>query len=141
MTAEKKQETAGASVPDAHDPYAIRTIEHLFSLFDGGDFLAEVLEGHRNLQIDMLEHKEVHGTKGCKGSMTITINYALGKQGDVDMGATATFNAPKAPPASASAFIDPNGQMTLYSPLMKRMHTSVRDITPHDPETGEVRDV
>ena len=53
------------------DPYKIRTIEHLFSLFDGGDFLAEVLEGHRQLQVDMLEHKDLHGTKGCKGSMTI----------------------------------------------------------------------
>lgn len=137
----KKDDTADAPAPDLHDPYAIRTIEHLFSLFDGGDFLTEVLEGHRQLQIDMLEHKDLHGTKGCKGSMTITVSYALGKQGDVDMGATVNFSPPKAPPASASAFIDENGQMTLYSPLMRRMHSGVRDVTPHDPETGEVRDV
>ena len=139
--ANKKDQPAKVVASEAPDPYAIRTIEHLFSLFDGGDFLAEVLEGHRQLQIDMLEHKDLHGTKGCKGSMTITVNYALGKQGDVDMGATVNFNAPKAPPASASAFIDDNGQMTLYSPMMKRMHGGVRDATPHDPETGEVRDV
>ena len=69
------------------------------------------------------------------------VGNPIGKQGDVDMGATVNFNAPKAPPASASAFIDENGQMTLYSPLMKRMHGGVRDVTPHDPETGEVRDV
>jgi len=139
--ARKKDTTNQVVSPDAHDPYAIRTIEQLFSLFDGGDFLAEVLEGHRRLQIDMLDHKLIHGAKGCKGSMTITVNYALGKQGDVDMGATVKFSAPKAPPASASAFIDEDGQMTLYSPLMKRMHGGVRDVTPHDPETGEVRDI
>lgn len=137
----KEKEPAPIVQSDAHDPFAIRTIEHLFSLFDGGDFLAEVLDGHRKLQIDMLEHKELHGTKGCKGSMTITINYALGKQGDVDMGATCNFSPPKAPPASASAFIDEKGQMTLYSPMMKQMHSGIRDVTPHDPETGEVRDV
>lgn len=136
----KKEKPTEITQPETHDPYAIRTIEHLFSLFDRGDFLAEVLAGHRQLQIDMLEHKDLHGTKGCNGTMTITINYALGKQGDVDMGATAKFTPPKSPPASASAFIDENGQMTLYSPLMKRMHSGVRDITPHDPETGEVRD-
>ena len=141
MMTKKKVDREETKQIEEHDPYAIRTIEQLFSLFDRGDFLAEVLAGHRRLQIDMVEHKDLHGAKGCKGSMTITVNYTLGKQGDVDMGATATFNAPKAPPASASAFIDENGQMTLYSPLMKRMHGGVRDVTAHDPETGEVRDV
>ncbi len=130
-----------AAAPAQHDPYAIRTIEQLFALFDGGDFLTEVLEGHQQLQVDMLDHKDQHGSKGCKGSMTITVNYALGKQGDVDMGATVNFSAPKSPPASAQAFINEKGQMSLYSPLMARMHGGVRDVTPHDPETGEVRDV
>jgi len=137
----KKKPQSAPPEPDAHDQYAIRTIEQLFSLFDGGDFLAEVLEGNRQLQVDMLEHRDMHGSKGCSGSMTIKISYALGKQGDLDMGAKATFDAPKPPPASASAYIDEHGQMTLYSPLMARMHGGVRDVTPHDPETGEVRDV
>jgi hypothetical protein len=133
-------ETHDVVVSDTNDPYAIRTIEHLFSLFDGGDFLAEFLKGHRQLQIDMLDHKDLHGTKGCNGTMAITITYGLGKQGDVDMGATVKFTPPKSPPASASAFIDEDGQMSLYSPMMRRMQGGVRDVTPHDPETGEVRD-
>ncbi|GLQ26107.1 hypothetical protein [Sulfitobacter pacificus] len=139
MTAQKPPTEIVKHKPS--DPYAIRTIEQLFALFDGGDFLAEVLKGNQQLQIDMMDHKELHGSKGCKGQMSIQINYALSKRGDVDMGATVNFTPPKAPPASASAYIDDNGQMTLYNPMMKQMQGGVRDATPHDPETGEVRDV
>lgn len=141
MMTKMKEPTTPAATETTYDPYAIRTIEQLFSLFDNGDFLTDVMTGHRQLQIDMLDHKDLHGTKGCSGSMTITVNYALGKQGDLDMGATVNFKAPKPPPASGAAFIDERGEMTLYSPLMKRMHGGVRDVTPHDPETGEVRDI
>ncbi|MCZ4351569.1 hypothetical protein O4H61_03485 [Roseovarius aestuarii] len=124
-----------------HDPYKMRTLEQIFALFDGGDFLAEVMEGHKQLQLDLLEHKAEHGTKGCAGTMTLQISYALGKSGDVGMGATASFKPPKKPPSSAAAFINDNGELTLYSPFMARMHQPVRDATDYDPETGEVRDV
>lgn len=126
--------------PDPHDPYKMRSLEQILSLFDGGDFLAEVLRGHRDLQLDLLEHKEQHGTKGCQGAMTIQVSYALGKQGDVAMGATVSFKAPKKPPSSAAAFINEDGELTLYSPLMARMQAPVRDVSNYDPETGEIRD-
>lgn len=126
---------------EPHDPYKMRTLEQILALFDAGDFLAEVLEGHKTLQLDLLDHKAEHGTKGCNGSMTLQVNYALGKSGDVAMGATVTFKAPKKPPASAAAFINDNGELTLYSPFMARMHQPVRDVENFDPETGEVRDV
>lgn len=125
---------------DPHDPYKMRTLEQILSLFDGGDFLAEVLQGHRQLQLDLLEHKDANGTKGCEGKMTIEVKYALGKQGDVAMGATVAFKAPKKPPSSAAAFINDDGELTLYSPLLARMHRPVRDVSDFDPETGEIRD-
>lgn len=143
MTTKAKAKQPGQiSAPQPHDPYRLRTLEQILSLFDGGDFLAELLDGHRKLQMDLLEHKETHGTKGCVGSMTIQVQYELGKSGDVAMGATCTFKAPKQPPSSAAAFINDDGELTLYSPFMARMHQPVRDVTSdYDPDTGEVRDV
>lgn len=137
----KKKPPTEVAKATAHDPYRMRTLEQILALFDGGDFLAELLEGHKQLQIDLLEHKEEHGTKGCQGSMTLQVSYALGKSGDVAMGATVNFKAPKKPPSSAAAFINDDGELTLYSPFMARMHQPVRDVSDYDPETGEVRDV
>lgn len=138
MTNPKQPTEIAKRQPD--DPYRLRSLEQILALFDGGDFLAEVLDGHKTLQLDLLEHKEEHGTKGCQGSMTIQVNYALGKSGDVAMGANVSFKAPKKPPSSAAAFINDDGELTLMSPFLTRMHQPVRDISDHDPETGEVRD-
>lgn len=138
----KPKPPAQINPPEPHDPYRLRTLEQILLLFDGGDFLAKLLADHRQLQVDLLEHQAEHGSKGCQGSMTIQINYALGKSGDVAMGAVATFKAPKKPAASAAAFINDNGDLTLYSPFMARMHTGPRDANTinFDPETGEIRD-
>ncbi|MDE4272984.1 hypothetical protein PXK58_00765 [Phaeobacter gallaeciensis] len=130
-----------APAPEPRDPYKMRSVEQILSLFDGGAFLKQLLADHRQLQCDLLDHKAEHGTKGCSGTMTITVNYALGNSGDVAMGATATFKGPKKPPSSAAAFINDQGELTLYSPMMKQMHQPVRDLPDHDPETGEIRDV
>jgi hypothetical protein len=56
------------------------------------------------------------------------------------MGATVTFKAPKKPAASAAAFINDNGELTLYSPFMAKMHKPIRDVNTYDAETGEIRD-
>jgi len=137
MTAMKPPATFKA---EKNDPYRMRTLEQILSLFDGGDFLRQVMKDHRQLQVDLLDHKGEHGAKGCSGSMTITVSYALGNSGDVAMGATATFKGPKKPPSSAAAFINDQGELTLYSPMMRQMHEPVRDVADFDPDTGEVRD-
>jgi len=131
--------TPDTGVIEPHDPYKMRTLEQILALFDGGDFLAEVLSGHKQLQLDLLEHKAEHGTKGCQGTMTLQVSYTLGKSGDVAMGATIAFKPPKKPPSSAAAYINDAGELTLYSPFMARMHQPVRDAA-FDPETGEIRD-
>lgn len=129
--------------PEPHDPYKMRSLEQILTLFGGGHFLVEVMDGHKTLMQDLLDHQAEHGSKGCQGTMTIQLSYAVGNAGDVGMGATVTFKAPKKPPSSASAYINDAGELTLYSPMMARMHGGVRDATetPHDPETGEVRDI
>ncbi|MBM1813440.1 hypothetical protein [Pseudosulfitobacter pseudonitzschiae] len=127
--------------PKIRDPYEIRSIEQLLSLFDGGEFLTKVMEGHSDLQIALLDHRAEHNGK-TKGSMTIQVGYDLGKQGDVSMAASVTFTTPKKPPSSAQAFIGDQGELTLYSPLMRRMQPGVRDVSSDneiiDPDTGEV---
>lgn len=128
------------SVP-TRDPYAIHNIEQLFTLFNGGEFLAQLMSDHRDLMQKLQDHSEEFGNKGAKGSFCINVNYELGASGDLGMKATVEFKHPKKPAIAAAAYVDHNGQLTLYSPMMKRMQGGVRDITPHDPETGEVRDV
>jgi hypothetical protein len=75
--------------------------------------------------------------------MTLQLTYGVGNSGDVGMGATVTFKAPKKPPSSAGAYINDAGELTLYSPMMKRMHQPVRDVDDYnyDPTTGEIRDI
>lgn len=128
--------------PERHDPYRLRTLEQILAMFDGGEFLRDkVMGGHRDLMIAMADHKVEHGTKGCQGTMTLQVSYALGKSGDVQMGAKVDFKPPKQPPSSAAAYINDDGQLTLYSPFLRQMQTPPRDVTDFDPETGEVRDV
>lgn len=135
-----------AQKPDAdtqverHDPYTIRGIEQLLNLFDGGEFLATFLEDHRDLLTQLQDHNDQYGHKGAKGSFSISVSYELGGAGDLGMSATADFKGPKKPGSRGAAYVDGNGEMTLFSPMMRRMHSGIRDVTPHDSETGEVRD-
>ena len=135
-----KKPPAVISKREAHDPYKMRTLEQIIGLFDGGAFLAKLLADHNQLQLDLLDHRAEYGTKGCQGSMSLQINYALGAQGDLSMGAEVTFKAPKKPKSSANAFINDDGELTLFSPMMARMHKPVRDVDDFDPDTGEIRD-
>lgn len=127
--------------PEPHDPYKMRSLEQILTLFDGGTFLSDVMKRHQDLMQDLMDHLEEHGPKGCSGSMTISLDYAVGSAGDVGMGAKVEFKPPKKPKSSAAAFINDAGELTLYSPMMARMHQPVRDVPDHDPETGEVRDL
>ncbi len=135
-----KKPPAQINPPEPADPYKMRTLEQILSLFDGGEFIENLMSDHRKLQTDLLEHHAEHGSK-AKGTMTIQVTYNLGRSGDVGMGATATFKSPQKPASSAAAFINDNGELTLYSPMMTRMHGGVRDATHYDPETGEIRDI
>ena len=137
----KKKQPDDATQVQEHDPFAIRGFEQLLTLFDGGDFLAQFMIDHRDLLQQMQDHNEEFGHKGAKGSFSLNVSYEMGGAGDVGMRAQADFKGPKKPASQAAAYVDGQGQMTLYSPMMKRMHNGVRDVTPHDPETGEVRDV
>lgn len=126
---------------EENDPFAIRGFEQLLTLFDNGDFLRQFMSDHRSLLQDMQDHNSEYGHKGAKGSLTLSVAYEMGGAGDLGMKAKAEFHAPKKPASQAAAYVDGQGQLTLYSPMMKRMHGGVRDVTPHDPDTGEVRDV
>jgi hypothetical protein len=121
-----------------HDPFRIRGFEQLLTLFNGGAFLDELMQRQAELMVDLRAHLEEHGTKGCEGSLVLRIDYAPGKSGDVAMGAKFEVKGPKTPAASAAAYVDEDGRLTLFSPLMAKMARPVRD-TNYDPATGEIR--
>ena len=99
-------------------------------------------EKHEEMQRDMLAYRDTHGSKGCTASMVLRIDYALNKTGDVNMGAKAEFKSPKKAPASASAYVGEDGQLTLYSPLLPHDTAGARrDARGFDPDTGEIRDL
>lgn len=125
---------------EEHDPYAIRSIEQLMTLPDGGEFLLQFLEDHKELMAQLHEHMSEYGSK-AKGSFQINFTYELGTGSDLGIEAKASFTPPKKPSSKGAAFVGQQGEMTLYSPMMKRMYSGIRDVTPHDPETGEVRDI
>ncbi|ETX26619.1 hypothetical protein [Roseivivax isoporae] len=111
------------------DEFDIRSVDQLFALLDQGDFLAEIMDGNRDLQRVLLDHRAAFGGKP-KGRMTITIDYELTKTGDVSIGGIVEFKRPKAPKASGVAYVNDQGDLSLYSPMMKRM--KVRDVTEGD---------
>lgn len=137
----KRKDQTGIATVEPHDPYAIRDLQQLFTLFDGGEFLADFMERHRKLLQAMQDYNDEFGHKGAKASFQISVSYELGGAGDLGMKATADFKEPKKPASAGAAYVDEQGRMTLYSPMMRKMHGGVRDVTPHDPETGEIRDV
>ena len=121
-----------------HDPFRIRGFEQLLALFNGGAFLSDLMDRHAELMVDLRAHLEEHGVKGCEGSLILRIDYAPGKSGDVAMGAKFEVKGPKTPAANAAAYVDEDGRLTLFSPLMARMANPVRDVN-YDPATGEIR--
>ncbi len=139
MTKEKPPLSA-AVMPT--DPYAIRSLERLLSLFNGGEFISDTMEKHDELLDAMQDHFDRYGPEKCTGVMTIKVSYAYAGQSGVTMSADATFTPPKKPAAKAAAHLDESGQLTLMSDGMRRMRQPIRDVDlGYDPETGEVRDV
>jgi hypothetical protein len=137
----KRKDTTDIAKVEPHDPYAIHDILQLLTLFEGGEFLAEFNRDHRDLLQQLADHNADFGTKSAKGSFKLEVSYELGAAGDLGMKVTADFKGPKKPASLAAAFVGEGGQMTLYSPMMKRMQPGVRDVTGYDQETGEIRDV
>lgn len=125
---ENEKQRAVTLQKSEHDPYKIRSIEQLLALFDGGDFLADLMEENHKLKQCLVEHKATYGTKTSEGAMIIRIDYSLGRSGDVLMKASSTFNKPKTPASTAAAFIHESGDLTLYSPFLAKMQNPIRDV-------------
>jgi len=131
---------ADDTAPTHYDPYRMHSLEQILTLFDGGAFLATFMNQHAELMLAMREHAETHN-KGASASLSLQIGYKMNTAGDVTMTATKAFTPPKEPASSSGAYIDKNGDLTLFNPMMRQMQRPLREVTPHDPETGEVRDV
>lgn len=61
----KMKPPATINDPDPHDPFKMRTLEQILTLFDGGSFLAEVMKGHTGLMQDLLDHNADTGPRAA----------------------------------------------------------------------------
>lgn len=102
----------------------LRSLDQILGIFENGDYQPEVLDKLAELHRKMMDHREQHRGK-TRGSFVLTIDYELGKHGDVSMTSTCNIKPPKAPPSSAVAFITDDGDLTLFSPMLRQME--VRD--------------
>lgn len=128
--------------PRTSDIYAITDISRFFALFDGNEFATEFMQTVNKLIAECGDHMATHDSaKDAKGELTLKITCAPQRSGDMAFSAKVTTKAPAKPPASGTAYVGDDGRMTMASPLLQRMMGTPRDIkTPHDPDTGEVRD-
>lgn len=134
----EKTPLSQAAMPVQHDPYRMRSLEQILSLLNQGEFLKELMKEHTDLQTQLLEHLDTFGAKGCTGSMTITVNYELQSSGDIAMTGTSNFKGPKRPASRGGGYLDADGNITLMSPMLTRMHQPIRDADDHP---ADVRDI
>ena len=116
------------------DDFELRTLQQQLALLDQGQFLQDLQDKQRDMQLALIEHQENYGGKP-KGVLTLTLQYQLMKSGDVEITGTFDVKAPKAPAASGTAYSDAQGNLTLFSPMMKRMNSGLRDVS----ETRDMR--
>lgn len=129
------------SAPTKRDPYALRSLDQILAIPDGGEFITDFMQRHGELLQQMNDHNAEFGNKGAKGALQLTISYEMGGSGDLGIKASAEFKPPKKPASHGHAYVNRQGELTLHSPLLTRMHGGVRDVDSFDPETGEIRDI
>lgn len=114
--------------------YDLRTLAQQLALLDQGAFLEELEQEQRDVMLKLREHQADYGGKP-KGTLTITLQYQVMKSGDVEITGVFDAKTPKKPAASGTAYSDEQGNLSLYSPLMKRMSGGLRDVAASDRET------
>lgn len=135
-----KKPPARVNQAEPHDPYKLRTLEQITAVMDRGAFPDTIQERLVALLDDLANHRDVHPGIAAKGSLTLTLNFEVKTNGDTVLSGACNINRPKAPPATGAAFLGDSGELSLGSPMMRRMDQPVRDVTNYDPETGEIRD-
>lgn len=118
-------------------PPVLRTLDQIFGIFNNGEYLPEILAKFSELQTAMLEHKEQFPSLKAKASITIQVSLEMTAHQDVSMTSNCEIKRPKGPPSMAVAYVTDQGELTLYSPMLRQMHGGVRDA--FDPTTGEIR--
>lgn len=111
--------------------FKITSIDQLLAIMDQGNFYSEVMDGHRDLMAALVDHQAEFGGKP-KAKMVLEIEYQRQKSGDVQLAGKVTFTPPKSPPAMGAAYIGPDLELTLESPMLSKMRGGVRDTTTAD---------
>lgn len=113
----------------ADAPFELRTADQILAMPDAGEFLAQFMEDHQKLILDMHQAQMDQGGK-VKGGFTITVDYALDRQLSMQVTAEAKIKAPKKPKASAALWTTADGMLTPQNPRQPSL-PGIRDVTPN----------
>lgn len=109
-------------------PYELRTADQILAMPDNGDFLAQFMDQHRQLILDMHQAQMDQGGK-VKGGFTITVDYMLDRQLSLTVTAEAKIKAPKRPKATAALWTTADGMLTPQNPRQPSL-PGIRDVSP-----------
>ena len=96
---------------------------------DSGEFLAQFMDDHKQLILDMHQAQMDNGGK-VKGRFVITVDYALDRQLSMTVTAEAKIKAPKKPKATAALWTTSDGMLTPQNPRQPSL-PGIRDVTPN----------
>ncbi|GAA4218515.1 hypothetical protein GGQ68_002486 [Sagittula marina] len=108
--------------------YDIRTLEQELNLLDQGEFLGLIQTELAALRQTLRDHQLAFGGKP-KGKLTLSIEYEMHKNGDVAISGDYKITPPKTPKAMGAAYVNEGGQLSLHSPMLRRAHEGIRDVT------------
>ena len=109
-------------------PFELRTADQILAMPDSGEFLAQFMDDHKQLILDMHQAQMDQGGK-VKGGFTITVDYTLDRQLSMIVAAEAKIKAPKKPKASAALWTTADGMLTPQNPRQPSL-PGIRDVTP-----------
>ncbi|OGR09707.1 MAG: hypothetical protein A2341_14960 [Deltaproteobacteria bacterium RIFOXYB12_FULL_58_9] len=108
--------------------FELRTADQILAMPDSGEFLAQFMDDHKKLILDMHQAQMDQGGK-VKGGFTITVDYTLDRQLSLIVTAEAKIKAPKKPKASAALWTTADGMLTPQNPRQPSL-PGIRDVTP-----------
>ena len=76
----------------ADPPFELRTADQILAMPDSGEFLAQFMDDHKQLILDMHQAQMDQGGK-VKGGFTITVDYTLDRQLSLIVTAEAKIKA------------------------------------------------
>ncbi len=100
----------------------------LITQIDEGRLHAELSESIHDTVKRLYDHAVQHGGKDAKGTVTMSLSFAVSDRGFVGVCAEVATKLPKAPPSTSHFWITPGGNLTLDNPRQQKL--PLREVAP-----------